>query len=239
MSKYASSLPPSVEQRLGAWINIQERFTRTPTPRLRPTLTLSREYGCEAFSLAQRLQASFQEASDEPWNIYDKSLVEQVARDEHIPLQLLKNLGDVSRRLESLGLDAPGHVTHDEAFAKIATLLKQVAGMGNAIIVGRGGAVLCKGMRNCFHFRLVAPFEDRVAGLARRRELSLAEATRRVRQESVAREAFIKTCLKADLTDPCHYDAVFNTAHHDLDAIAAAIQAYVEAVWVEPSTLLR
>lgn len=234
-----SSLPPSVEQRLSAWVNLQERFARTPVPRVRPTLTLSREYGCEAFPLAQRLQERFQEATDEPWNIYDKALVEQVAREERIPLDLLKNLGDLSRRLESLGLDATGHVTHDEAFTKVAAVLKQVAGVGNAIIVGRGGAVLCKGMRNCFHFRLVAPFEARVASLARRRELSVEEATRRVRDESRAREDFIKACLKANVADPCHYDAVFNTARHELDAVATAIAAYVGAVWEDPSTFRR
>ena len=239
MAKVPTSLPPSVEQRLGAWVNIQERFARTPTPRVRPTLTLSREYGCEGFPLAQRLQDLFQEATAEPWTSYDKKLIEQVAREEHIPMQLLQNLGDLSRRLESLGLDSPGHVTHDEAFAKVATLLKQIAGVGNAIIVGRGGAVLCKGLRNCFHFRLVAPFEDRVASLARRRELNLEEAARRVREESRVRADFIKSCLRADGSDPLHYDAVFNTGHRDLEAIAAAILAYVNAVWEEPTPFRR
>ena len=239
MSNYPSSLPPSVEQRLSAWVNLQERFARTPAPRIRPTITLSREYGCEAFPLAQRLQEQFQEATDEPWNIYDKTLVERVAREEHVPLELLKHLGDLSRRLESLGLDAAGHITHDEAFAKVATVLKQVAGLGNAIIVGRGGAVLCKGMRNCFHFRLVAPFEARVASLARRRELSVEEATRRVREESRSRETFIRACLKADMADTGHYDAVFNTSRHDLDAIGAAILAYVHAAWEDPETFRR
>ena len=239
MAKVPSSLPPSVEQRLNAWVSIQERFARTPTPRVRPTITLSREYGCEGFPLAQRLQDLCQEASDEPWNIYDKKLIEQVAREEHIPLQLLQNLGDLSRRLETLGLDSPGHVTHDEAFAKVSVLLRQIAGVGNAIIVGRGGAVLCKDLRNCFHFRLVAPFEARVSSLARRRELSQEEATRRVKDESRIRADFIKGCLKADVADPLHYDAVFNTGHRDLEAIAAAISAYVHEVWEEPSTFRR
>lgn len=232
-------LPPSVEQRLSAWVNLQERFARAPAPRIRPTITLSRQYGCEGFPLALRLQELFQEATCEPWNIYDKALVERVSREEHIPLQLLRHLGDLSRRLESLGLDGAGHVTHDEAFAKVASLLVQIAGVGNAVVVGRGGAVLCKGLRNCFHFRLVAPVDDRVASLVRRLGLPVGEATRRVKEESKGREEFIKTCLHANVADPVHYDAIFNSARHDLEDIAQAILAYVQSVWEDPTTFSR
>lgn len=239
MSKITPPLPPSVEQRLSAWVSLQERFARTPVPRIRPTITLSRQYGCEGFPLAHRLQELFQAATDEPWNLYDKSLIDRVSREEHIPIQLLRNLGDLSRRLEVLGLDGVGHVTHDQAFSKVAELLVQIAGVGNAVIVGRGGALLCKGMRNCFHFRLVAPFETRVASLVRRLELPLEEATRRVKVESKARDEFIKSCLKADVADPLHYDATFNGGRHDLEDIAQAILAYVIHAWEDPTTFQR
>ena len=92
MTKPFSSLTPSVEHRLSAWEQIQYRLTHQDGPRIRPTITLSRQFGCEGFALAERVKALFEEASGEAWNIYDNALVEQVARDEAISLRLLRNL---------------------------------------------------------------------------------------------------------------------------------------------------
>jgi len=48
------------------------------------------------------------------------------------------------------------HVTHDEAFRRLARQLVLIAEAGNAIIVGRAGAILTRHLKNCCHFRLDA-----------------------------------------------------------------------------------
>jgi len=156
-----------------------------------------------------------------------------VSQEESISLRLLKNLGDMSRALESFGLARDGYVTHDEAFDKIAKYLVQIAEVGNAIIVGRGGAILCKDMRNCYHFRLEAGFPFRVASIMKRLELSLKEAEALVKENTKVRDKFISKCLGADIRDLAHYDAVFNNEHHTVEGIAAAIIAYVKEGWTD------
>jgi cytidylate kinase len=233
VSKPISSLTPGVEQRLAGWTSIQERIAQHQDLRIRPTITLSRQFGCEAFPLASRLKQLVEDASGEPWMVYDKSLIEKVAKDENISLRLLKNLGDTSRAIESLGLTPVGYVTHDEAFDKIARYIIQVAQVGNAIIVGRGGAILCKEMKNCYHFRLEAGFPFRVASIIKRLELPMKEAENLVKENSKIRDKFISKCLGANVGDLAHYDAVFNNERHTVNDMASAILAYIKEDWAD------
>lgn len=231
MSRPISALAPDIERRLAGWVKIQERNLPPQAVKLRPTITLSRQFGCEGFPLAERLKTLFEEATGEPWNVVDKSLIETVAREEEIPLSLLKRLGDLSRAIEAFGLHSPEHITHDMAFEKVGRALVQFARIGDAIVVGRGGAILCRGMRNCFHFRLVASLPWRIATFARRMELSAVEAEAQVKTSEKLRERFITQCLGEDVAEPRFYDAVFNNERHSVEQIAQAIVAYVHSGW--------
>lgn len=233
MAKSLSSLPPEVETRLSGWEQLQYRLSHQKVPKLRPTLTLSRQFGCEAFPLAERLKVLFEEAAGEPWAIYDKTLIEKVADEHNIPMNLLKNLGDMSRALELLGLHPSNHVTHDEAFARVSKYLVQIGEVGNAVIVGRGGAILCAGLRNSYHFRLEASLDWRIASMAKRLDISLAEAAETVKANTKLREKFISHCLGVDITEVRHYDAVFNNERHGVEEIAQAIFGYVRSAWKE------
>jgi cytidylate kinase len=231
MTRPTSSLAPDIERRLAGWMKIQERHQDPAAVKLRPTITLSRQYGCEGFPLAERMKTLLEEASGEPWNLFDKSLIELVAKEEAIPLRLLKNLGDMSRAIEAFGLHSSERITHDMAFDKVARYLVQIAKVGNSILVGRGGAVLCHDLSNCFHFRLVAGFEWRVASCMKRTGMTEAEATALVKENSKLREKFVSNCLGADITDPRLFDAVFNNERHTVEEMAQAILAFVRTAW--------
>ncbi len=237
MTHPLSSLAPDIEMRLAGWMKIQERH-RDPVVKVRPTITLSRQFGCEAFPLAERLKDLMEHASGEPWNIFDKSLIELVAKEESIPLRLLKNLGDMSRAIESFGLHSAERITHDMAFDKVAQYLVQIGKVGNAILVGQGGAVLCHDLANSYHFRLVAGFDWRVASYMKRTGLSLAEAMDHVKENTRLREKFVSHCLGEDITDPHLFDAIFNNERHSVEEMARAILTYVRTGWQEKGYFL-
>ena len=230
MSKPLASLVPSIEQRECAWSELQERLARTHKPPILPTLTISREFGCEGYPLALRLKALLEAASGWPWNIFDKALVDKVASDERLSRELLAHLGNESHAQDVLRRHF-GFLTHDEAYARLVKHLVQIAMRGCAIIVGRGGAVVCQDLSNCFHFRLVGSFEFRVATLARRLELPAREAEDMVRRQSRLREKFISECLHADITATQWYDAVFNNGRQGVESIARACLQMVETGW--------
>ena len=227
------SLPSSVQERISGWIRIQERrqASSPARPMPRPTVTVSRQFGCEGFPLSLRLQERMQQASGETWSIFDKELLERLVREEGIPLPLLKDLENPARHLEQFGVHPRGLVTSDEAFARIADSILHLAREGNAIIVGRGGAVLCQKLENCFHFRLEAGLEWRLASLARRLGISHKEAAELEKHQSRLREHYMRDFLGLESVDRGCYDAVFNNERHSVDEIAGAIFGYVRCGW--------
>lgn len=234
MARHHSSLSPSIDQRLAAWQQIQRRLLQEPKPKLRPTITLSRAFGCEGFPLADRLRTELQLRTGEPWNVYDKSLIEAVAKQEHLPVAQLEKLGNVTKGLQTMGLGQSDYYQQLAELDAVSQRLVQMAQLGNAIIVGRGGAVLTRGLKNCFHFRLEASFDFRARSMAERLELDLNEAEALVRVNSKERDRFISEHLKIDLGDASLYDAVFNNERHGTAEICAAIVAYVQRAWPEP-----
>jgi len=230
MSKPLTSLVPSIEQRECTWTELQERLAHTHKTPILPSITISREFGCEGYPLALRLKELLEEASDWPWNVFDKALVDKVASDERLSREILSHLGNESHAQDVLRMHF-GFLTHDEAYAKLVKHLVQIAMAGCAIIVGRGGAVVCQDLKNCFHFRLVGSFEFRVATLARRLELPQREAEELVRRQSRLREKFISEHLHADVTSTQWYDAVFNNGRQQMESIAQACLHIVESGW--------
>lgn len=227
MPKRYANLVPSVERRLSTWISLSETHRAAHQRGLRPAITIARRFGCEAFPLCEQLKDLLETRTGETWNIYDKALIERVSQDEHLSISVLEELGGPSRAIDRIGFFVPGYQSQPEVFRHIPKYLIRIAEVGNAIIVGRGGAVITHGMPNCYHFRLDAPFEFRVASMARRLEISEAEAKKLVHEGERTREQFYDECLHATVADPSWYDAVYNNARHSITEIARSIAAYV------------
>lgn len=234
MARPFGSLIPSITNRLSTWQDIQDHVTKAAAPRVRPTITLSRQFGCEGFVLADALKSQLEALSGEPWNVYDKTLLEAVAKEEGVELDTLKRLGETARSFEKLGITPPEYHAHAAAFRVLAERLVQFATVGNAIILGRGGAVLCQSLPNCFHVRIEAPLAWRVQSMAARLEMAEAEATQFVVSHGSAREEFMREQLRVDPHDRSFFNLTFNNAKSGVPAMAAAISGYVKASWKEP-----
>ena len=99
----------------------------------------------------------------------------------------------------------------------------RIAQDGNAIIVGRGGAVVVQSLPNCFHFRLEAPHEHRVQSIRQRLGLGPEDAEALVIEQQQGRERFIERFLHCSMADTRYYHAVFNTAKNPLERIARSM----------------
>jgi cytidylate kinase len=226
MARSYGQLVPSVERRLSTWLSLSERHPALEASS-RPTVTISRRFGCEGYPLAERLKELFDEATGETWNIYDKALLERVSHDEDLSLTLLEGLGGPARAMDSLGFLFADHMGQDVVFRQMAKHIVQLAHIGHAIIVGRGAAILTQHVPNCYHFRLDADFDFRVGSLVKRLEMTERDAERLVRESDKTREKFIEDCLGGSVSDLALYDAIFNNARQDIDAMAKAIVTYV------------
>src|SRR5512134_998166 len=156
--------------RCSAFINCQLRPADRPgayteDARRLPTVTISRQAGCGALVVAEKLAALLQTRSPKgapPWTVFDRNLMEKVLKDHNLPARLAKFLPeDRMTELQDImdevfGLHPPSWtVVH-----QITETILQLAELGGAILIGRAGNVITAKLPNVFHVRLVAPLEN-------------------------------------------------------------------------------
>ena len=229
-------LIPNVNSRMAAWIAIQDRLARQAPPETKPAITISRQFGCEGYPLAECLKTALDARTGESWTIFDKALIERVSRATNLSEQLLGKLGDESHAFDTLANLIPGLRTHGEAYQVLARHVLQIAREGNAIIVGQGGAVVTQHLPRCFHFRLEAPFEHRVRSIQERLKVSGQEAERIVTEYQKTRERFLESFLHCSIADTRYYNAVFNCAKSPIESITHSI---LDLVPLTPVTAVR
>ena len=68
---------------------------RLPGVSIRPAVTISRQAGCGALVVAQKLAALLQletASGDPPWTVFDRNLMEKVLEDHNLPTRLAQFL---------------------------------------------------------------------------------------------------------------------------------------------------
>lgn len=220
----SSLMIASIEARIDAWQKILESKEKQASQKRKPiTITISREFGCEGFPLAEKIKEILEKQTGEQWVIFDRALIEKVAQEVQLSPTEIKMIEDRSHFLDIFSSFRSKSVTKGQVFQKVAHYILKVARSGNAIIVGRGGAFITKDLDNCFHFRLVAPFEYRVSSIARRLEIDGSKAEKFVIENSHKREKFLNEFFSKDINDPRYFHAIFNNQKLNLDTIADCV----------------
>ncbi|BCS52896.1 AAA family ATPase [Geobacter sp. SVR] len=221
----ATVLTPSVEQRLRAYHELSGRARTYPAGApTKPTVTLSREFGCEAFPVAEELVKLAEKTTGEQWLLADISLLDAVAKEHHISSDVMLSLGHKPRWLDDMFATLSPHwKTDSDYYRLLCEQVVMIATAGNAIFVGLGAAIITQSMRNCYHFRLIAEQEFRVRSIARRMQISKQEAEIVVVDKQKEREKVIRKLLDADEQDPLYYHAIFNNGKIRNRQIAATI----------------
>jgi cytidylate kinase len=220
---FTEKLVPNIEHRLSTWVRIQEGLKKGPRPEQKPTITISRQFGAEAFPLAEALKDLLEKKTGDAWTIFDKSLIEKISSETSLSEQLLTSIGEASKALEALATMIPGMHTHSDAFKVLTRYVMQIALDGNAIIVGRGGAVITQHLPHCFHFRLEAPLEHRIRSIQERLNIPYEKAKKLVIDNQKISERFIEDLLNSSVADTRFYHAVFNSSKSEVSGIAGAI----------------
>lgn len=222
-----NKLIPNIDRRLSTWVRIQEQLKEEPHRKPQPTITISRQYGCEGFPLAEALKDLLDRKTGDTWTIFDKTLIDRVSRETALSEGFLANLGDASQAFDALITMLPGLRTHSDAYQILARYIVGIAQAGNAIIVGRGGAVLTQHLPNCFHFRLDAPIEHRIRSIQQRLGIPGKEAKAIVLENQKARDRFLEEFLNCSIAALRYYHSVYNTSKSPIEDIARSILTLV------------
>lgn len=218
-------LIPSIEQRLRGLMEVNRRNLRehgfSNAERARPTVTLTREFGCEGYPVAEKLQALLELQSGESWVVMDRALLDAVAKDHHLSEEILRNLGVKNRFLDDMiSAFSPRWRSDKDYYRLLCREIVALAQEGNVILVGRGAAILTQQTGNCYHFRIVAPMSFKVKSVAARMEIRDDEAQDLIRERQRQRDDFLKDFLGRDIADPTLYHLIFNNARFPAAAIA-------------------
>lgn len=224
-------LVPSIEMRLGSLLEISRRKDESDAShgRVWPAITLSREYGCEAYPMSVCLKELMEQKTGQTWAIMDKALLEEVARNHQLSEELVSRLGAQKSRIfdEVLGTFSSRWKSDNDHFRLMCKHMFSLAEKGNAIIVGRGGAMVTQQLKNCHHFRMYASPAFKVASIARRLNITRDEAGVMVEKNQKLRDAFIKDFFSVDPHDLRFYNLMFNNDKNSPERIAQMIAEYV------------
>lgn len=222
----SNQLIPSIEARLRGLLEVSRRNLRehgfSDVERANPTVTLTREFGCEGYPVAERLQVVLEKRCGKPWVVMDRALLDEVARDHNLSEEILRNLGVKNRFLDDmLSTFTPRWKSDKDYYRLLCRQIVALATEGNVILVGRGASILTQDTGNCYHFRIIAPMSFKVKSVAARCGLSADQAQDMVREKQRQRDAFLMDFLGRNIADPTLYHLVFNNARFSAGEIAA------------------
>lgn len=224
---------PSIEQRISSLVEYNRRMelqaaSQGRARKSRPTVTVSREFGCEAYPAAVCLRELLEKRSGEAWLIMDKELLQEVARNHNLSEEVLHRLGEKPSFLdEMLATFSPRWKSDKECFQLLCRHIVSLAEEGNVILMGRGGAFITQSLKNCRHFRLYGSLKFKISSISSRLGVSREEAERMVTQGQNQRDQFIRNLLDRDAHDLSVYHLVINNDLNRPEKIARTIFEYV------------
>lgn len=207
----------------------QKNSLATPEKKnLRNFITISREYGCSAYDIAQEIATTMNNADKTPeplWAAYERQVLDRVMEEMDISSSLVKTLTDDALRdltdiLKGMLSDLPPQVA---VYQKLAQTIRILAAHGNVVLVGRASNVITRGMTGGFHVHLIAPMEYKTNHVMKFKNLSKKEAEKMVIDNTARRENYIKEYVRFDVTDPHNYDLIINLANTTIKGVAELI----------------
>ena len=198
---------------------------------VRHAVTISRQAGCGALAVAQKLAEYLQSRSPKdacPWTVFDRNLMDKVLEDHNLPTRLARLLPeDTISKIDDILAELFDVRPSVETIVRQTTeTVLRLAGLGNVILIGRGGNVITAELPHMLHVRLVAPLEKRVEYSHReyhKYNLTLDQARKFCLNEDRGRERYLKKYFNTDINDSLLYHMIINTGLVNYDDAAKLI----------------
>lgn len=194
-----------------------------------PVITISRECGCFAGEiaekLAQRLSEENQKAKKESWNWISKEIISEAAT------KLQTNKGQVERFLNGESYNflvdimasfSKPYASDDNLKRTIKKVVKTYAEQGNVIIVGRAGFLIAQDITWALHIKLIASNCWRTESFAKKHNINEVEAKKQIQENDKKRDNFIKS-FHENANENSLFHAIFNCEKLTADEIVDQI----------------
>jgi len=224
------------DRRVTEWFRREQATREHELPELeplvQPVITISRQFGAGAVTVAERLA----EILGKPWEVWEKTLIEAVATSAKVRTEMVETLDERAQSWmdEMLRRVFGREVMETATYRKhLAQTLLALAQQGNKIIVGRGANFV---LDHALNVRLQASEQHRIKTTMAREGLDREAATKRLRSMDRSRAEFTMSVFGRDVNDPTAYDMVLNIETLGLEPSIQAIIAAARSLYGLPET---
>ncbi len=218
---------PQQEQKLQAWHRMQQ-VVEPGKPS--PCFTIAREFGCQAYPLAEELIKRLNaRVAGEPWIIVGRQVIDRVSELSGYTVAQIEKSQDTPSSLKaifSMFLDS-SRAEETEIFTHMRSVIRSFARRGNCVLVGRGSVFAVQDLSNCINLRLVAPPEFRINKIMKSHHLNEKDAIEFIALHQHQRDDFIRRFADKIIADPVLYHLVINNAHLNIEKIAELAEEYM------------
>jgi cytidylate kinase len=194
-----------------------------------PFVTISRETGAGGHTLGRAILRRMDRYPDEDllhgWEMFDQTLCALVAQDPELDASFESLVAEEYRSeiQQTIYELFRGQSQQYATYKRIFEVVRILAAIGKAIIVGRGGCCVTRGRLRGLHLRLVAPEPIRVKRMMDARQMDLEAARQMIRKQDHDRSRMMRDFFNRDIDDPLLYDAIINTAEIEIEELAGIV----------------
>ncbi len=196
-----------------------------------PVITISREYGCSAKDVAEKLANRLNELTSKKddkstWKWINKEVFEGTAKALHLKTSRVLHVFDGEKKnfIEGLILSSSEkYYTSDQKIKKkIIEIVRSYAEQGFVIIIGLGGVSITRDIEKSIHIKLQAPFGWRVERMSKKLSMSVEEVSKCTRSIDKKRN-ILRDSFKPKSEIPELFDMTFNAMTLTPDEIVESI----------------
>jgi cytidylate kinase len=218
-------IPSIVEEQIQRWQTESRAGGSRPQTEAGSScvVAISNNFGCGGAAIAARVGVLLSVP------VYDRDIVRHIADSAQVSVRTVETLDERARGriddylaaiLQEHNFDRADYLRH------LTRTILALGEHGPCVLVGHG-AVDIVDRRRALTVRLVAPEARRVASVAARLRITLAEAQRKVQQTDEERATFHRRLFKRAVDEPLNYDLVLNTSDFGVEGSAAIVaEAY-------------
>jgi cytidylate kinase len=124
----------------------------------------------------------------------------------------------------AFGAEAATDTLDEETYRRTTeTVIREHAATGDAVVLGRAGALVLRDDPRSFHVRLGGPRERRIEQALRLGGGDRATVERALAETDRAREAYVRHFYRADARNPAYYHLVVDSTAIPLDTVVELI----------------
>jgi cytidylate kinase len=201
-----------------------------------PYISISREFGCLANVIAQKLSAELTKRNNQKgiktqWKWINKVILEESARALELSPAKIEYVFQSQKKTmidEIVSAMAARYYKSDKKIRKtIIEVIRSIVKTGNVIIVGRGGVAFKNDNPNSIHIKLIAPIEWRIDRISKNYRKTRKEALKYILDIDQERKYLIDSFMGFD-TDDSVFDIILNRQTMNDEIITSIILQTME-----------